>query len=175
MAVTSTSTSPRFGSQRIDYAMALPHPTKLLILGAVLLGLFLAALDQTIVATALPAIVRDFNGIDLISWVSAGYLLASTAMVPIYGKLSDMYGRKPILLWGIVVFLLGSALCGIAGSMLQLIAFRVVQGIGAAAITSTAFATPADLFVPAERPKYMGLFGGVFGIASVVDHSWAAC
>ena len=87
----------------------MPHRTKLLILGAVLLSLFLAALDQTIVATALPAIVRDFNGIDLLSWVSTGYLLASTAMVPIYGKLSDMYGRKPILLWGIVVFLLGSA------------------------------------------------------------------
>jgi len=168
MAVTSTSSAVRFDNQRIDYTTALPHPTKLLILGAVLLSLFLAALDQTIVATALPAIVRDFNGIDMVSWVSAGYLLASTAMVPIYGKLSDLYGRKLILLWGIVVFLLGSALCGIAGSMIQLIVFRVVQGIGAAAITSTAFATPADLFVPADRPKYMGLFGGVFGIASVV-------
>jgi EmrB/QacA subfamily drug resistance transporter len=167
MAVTSTSPT-RFEGQRIDFTTALPHPTKLLILGAVLLSLFLAALDQTIVATALPAIVRDFNGIDLVSWVAAGYLLASTAMVPIYGKLSDLYGRKPILLFGIVVFLLGSALCGIAGSMIQLIAFRVVQGIGASAITSTAFATPADLFVPADRPKYMGLFGGVFGIASVV-------
>jgi EmrB/QacA subfamily drug resistance transporter len=165
---TTSSTAASVNSQRIDYAATLPHPTKILILGAVLLSLFLAALDQTIVATALPAIVRDFNGIDLLSWVSTGYLLASTAMVPIYGKLSDMYGRKPILLWGIVVFLLGSALCGIAGSMMQLIAFRVVQGIGAAAITSTAFATPADLFVPAERPKYMGLFGGVFGLASLV-------
>jgi EmrB/QacA subfamily drug resistance transporter len=89
-------------------------------------------------------------------------------MVPIYGKLSDIYGRKPILLWGISVFLLGSVLCGIAGGMIQLIAFRVLQGIGAAAITSTAFATPADLFVPADRAKYMGIFGGVFGLASVV-------
>jgi EmrB/QacA subfamily drug resistance transporter len=168
MAVTSTSSSPAFSGQRIDYATTLPHTTKLLILGAVLLGLFLSALDQTIVSTALPAIVRDFNGIDLVSWVSAGYLLASTATVPIYGKLSDLYGRKVILIFGIVVFLLGSALCGIAASMVQLIVFRVVQGIGAAAITSTAFATPADLFVPADRPKYMGLFGAVFGIASVV-------
>ena len=112
--------------------------------------------------------MSDFNGIDLVSWVSTAYLLASTTMVPIYGKLSDLYGRKPILLWGIVVFLLGSVLCGIASSMIQLIAFRVVQGIGAAAITSTAFAMPADLFVPAERPKYMGIFGAVFGLASVV-------
>jgi EmrB/QacA subfamily drug resistance transporter len=164
------TTTPSIFSEgeRIDYATTLPHQTKLIILGGVLLSLFLAALDQTIVATALPAIVRDFNGIDLVSWISTGYLLASTAMVPIYGKLSDIYGRKPILLWGIGVFLLGSVLCGIAGDMIQLIAFRVVQGIGAAAITSTAFATPADLFAPADRPKYMGIFGGVFGLASVI-------
>jgi EmrB/QacA subfamily drug resistance transporter len=166
MATTTPSTF--LEGERIDYAATLPHQTKLIILGGVLLSLFLAALDQTIVATALPAIVSDFNGIDLVSWISTGYLLASTAMVPIYGKLSDIYGRKPILLWGISVFLLGSVLCGIAGGMLQLIAFRVLQGIGAAAITSTAFATPADLFVPADRAKYMGIFGGVFGLASVV-------
>jgi EmrB/QacA subfamily drug resistance transporter len=168
MAVTSSTVSISASSERIDYTTILPHPTKLLILGAVLLSLFLAALDQTIVATALPAIVRDFHGIDMVSWISTGYLLASTAMVPIYGKLSDMYGRKPVLLWGIVMFLVGSALSGIAGSMIQLIAFRVLQGMGAAAITSTAFATPADLFVAADRPKYMGLFGGVFGLASVI-------
>jgi EmrB/QacA subfamily drug resistance transporter len=168
MAVTSPAASLPASSERIDYTTILSHPTKLLILASVLLSLFLAALDQTIVATALPAIVRDFNGIDMVSWVSTGYLLASTAMIPIYGKLSDMYGRKPVLLWGIVMFLVGSALCGIAGGMIQLITFRVMQGIGAAAITSTAFATPADLFVAADRPKYMGLFGGVFGLASVV-------
>ena len=98
MVVTQTTSAPPVVDQAIDYAEELPHSTKLLILGAVLLSLFLAALDQTIVATALPAIVRDFNGIDLLSWVSTGYLLASTAMVPIYGKLSDMYGRKPILI-----------------------------------------------------------------------------
>jgi EmrB/QacA subfamily drug resistance transporter len=166
MATTAPSTFAE--GERIDYAATLPHETKLIILAGALLSLFLAALDQTIVATALPAIVRDFNGIDLVSWISTGYLLASTAMVPIYGRLSDIYGRKPILLWGIVVFLLGSVLCGIAGSMIQLIAFRVVQGIGAAAITSTAFATPADLFAPADRARYMGIFGAVFGLASVV-------
>lgn len=163
------ATTPRtFGGERIDYAAILPQNTKLLILAGVLLSLFLAALDQTIVATALPAIVRDFNGLDLVSWVSTGYLLASTAMVPIYGKLSDLYGRKIILIWGIIVFLGGSMLCGLAGSMVQLIIYRVIQGIGAAALTSTAFAIPADLFVPAERAKYMGLFGGVFGLSSVI-------
>lgn len=119
------------------------HRTKLVILAGVLLSLFLAALDQTIeLFTALPAIVADFNAIDLVSWVSTSYLLASTAMVPVYGKLSDLYGRKVILL-GIVVFLIGSALCGLAMSMMQLIFFRVIQGIGAAALTSTAFAIPA--------------------------------
>lgn len=168
MAVTDISTTRQEQHQRIDYAATLPHATKLMILGAVLLSLFLAALDQTIVATALPAIVSDFNGLSLVSWVSTGYLLASTAMVPIYGKLSDLYGRKLVLLWGIIVFLLGSALCGIAQSMIQLIIFRVIQGVGAAAITSTAFATPADLFASADRPRYMGLFPAVFGLASVI-------
>ncbi|HEU5088493.1 MAG TPA: MDR family MFS transporter [Roseiflexaceae bacterium] len=156
------------GGERIDYAAILPSRTKFIILAGVLLCLFLAALDQTIVGTALPAIVRDFNGLDLVAWISTGYLLASTTMVPIYGKLSDLYGRKVILVWGIVSFLAGSMLCGIANSMIQLIAFRVIQGIGAAALTSTAFAVPADLFAPAERARYMGMFGGVFGLSSVI-------
>jgi EmrB/QacA subfamily drug resistance transporter len=134
----------------------------------VLVGLFLAALDQTIVATALPAIIADLAGIRLLAWVSTGYLVASTTMVPIYGKLSDLYGRRRIVLLGIVVFLAGSALCGIAGSMLQLIIFRVLQGIGAAALTSTAFAVPADLYPPAERARYSGFFGVVFALSSVV-------
>lgn len=168
MSATTVSTPTLPPSERIDYAAILPHSTKLVILAGVLLSLFLAALDQTIVATALPAIVADFNAIDMVSWVSTGYLLASTAMVPVYGKLSDLYGRKIILLWGIVVFLLGSVLCGLAASMLQLVLYRVVQGIGAAALTSTAFAIPADLFAPADRPRYMGIFGSVFGLASVI-------
>lgn len=168
MATTAINNNEQLTGQRIDYAAILPGRTKAVILLGVLLGLFLAALDQTIVATALPAIVDDLNGLDLLSWVSTGYLLASTAMVPIYGKLSDLYGRKIILLWGISVFLLGSVLCGLAASMVQLIIYRVIQGIGAAALTSTAFAIPADLFTPAERPRYMGVFGAVFGLASVI-------
>lgn len=166
--MASTSYPAQQSGERIDYSSILPQRTKFIILAGVLLCLFLAALDQTIVGTALPAIVRDFHGLDMVAWLSTGYLLASTSMVPIYGKLSDLYGRKVILVWGIVAFLTGSMLCGIAGSMIQLILYRVIQGIGAAALTSTAFAIPADLFAPAERARYMGMFGGVFGLASVI-------
>src|SRR3989475_7503370 len=155
-------------AERIDYASILSPQTKWIVLAGVLMGLFLAALDQTIVATALPAIIADLRGIDLLAWVSTGYLVASTTTVPVYGKLSDLYGRRIIVLAGIVIFLAGSALSGLAVTMGQLIAFRVLQGIGAAALTSSAFTVIADLFVPADRPRYQGLFGGVFALASVV-------
>lgn len=154
--------------KRIDYASTLTNRSKLVILAGVLLSLFLSALDQTIVSTALPRIVADLQGIELLAWVSTSYLLASTAMVPIYGKLSDLYGRKPVLLSGIVIFLVGSVLCGIAPSMLMLVVFRGLQGLGAAALTSTAFAIPADLFVPSERARYQGIFAAVFGLSSII-------
>ncbi len=153
---------------RIDYTTTLDQRTKMLILVGVLLSLFLSSLDQTIVSTALPRIVADLHGIELLAWVSTSYLLVSTTMVPIYGKLSDIYGRKIILLVGITIFLIASMLCGISQNMLQLVIFRGIQGLGAAALTSTAFAIPADLFVPAERARYMGLFGAAFGLASVI-------
>ncbi|MCP2013404.1 EmrB/QacA subfamily drug resistance transporter [Deinococcus sp. HSC-46F16] len=162
----------------INYAQTLDLRTKRVILFGVLLGLFLSALDQTIVATALPRIVTDLNGLNLYTWVTTAYLLTNTALVPIYGKLSDLYGRKPILMFGIVVFLIGSALCGLSGEpflgslfgggMEQLVVFRALQGIGAAALGSVAFAIVADLFEPIDRPRYQGLFGAVFGLSSVI-------
>ena len=155
-------------AQRIDYAETLPHGTKLIILAGVMLGLFLSALDQTIVSTAMPAIIADLKGLEYVAWTSTSYLLASTTMVPIYGKLSDLYGRRIVLLVGIAVFLVASILCGTALDIFQLIGYRVLQGLGAAALTSTAFAIPADLFSPAERPRYMGLFGAVFGLSSII-------
>ncbi|ABF45444.1 Drug resistance transporter EmrB/QacA subfamily [Deinococcus geothermalis DSM 11300] len=164
--------------QRINYAQTLSLATKREILFGVLLGLFLSALDQTIVATAMPRIAADLNGLNLYAWVTTAYLLTNTALVPIYGKLSDLYGRKPVLMVGILIFLLGSALCGLSGEaflgnlfgggMMQLVVFRGLQGIGAAALGSVAFAIVADLFEPAERPRYQGLFGAVFGLSSVI-------
>lgn len=145
---------------------------------AVMVVFFLSALDQTIVATAMPRIVADLQGLDVYAWVTTSYLLASTVMVPVWGKLGDMYGRKRILLIGVCIFVFGSWLCGIAGEfgdmpligdgMMQLIVFRAVQGIGGGALFTTAFATIADLFPPRERAKYAGLFGGVFAVASVI-------
>lgn len=152
----------------IDFSTALDERTKAFTVAAALLGLFLAALDQTIVATAMPRIALEFNGFELYTWVTTAYILASTAMVPIYGKLSDIYGRKAILLTGIGLFLAASVACGAATSMQMLVAMRAVQGLGAAALTSTAFAVVADLYEPKKRAKVQGFFGAVFGLSSVI-------
>ncbi len=141
---------------------------KTLIMVAIMLGLFLAALDQTIVGTALPRIVTDLRGNNLYTWVVTVYLLSSTVTVPIYGKLSDVYGRRPLLLIGVVLFLLGSALSGLSQSMDQLIVFRGLQGLGAGAIFPIALAVIGDLFSPAERGRYQGLFGAVFGLSFII-------
>ena len=145
---------------------------------ALMIVFMLSALDSTIVSTAMPKIVAQLSGLELYSWVTTAYLLSSTVMVPIYGKLSDIYGRKPILLIGMSIFIAGSMLCGMAGEfgtlpivgggMTQLIVCRAIQGIGGGALFTSAFAIIADLFPPRERGKMAGLFGSVFGVATVL-------
>jgi EmrB/QacA subfamily drug resistance transporter len=137
------------------------------VFAALMLGMFLAALDQTIVSTALPTIVGDLGGLNHLSWVVTAYLLASTVSTPIYGKLGDMYGRKPIFLAAIVIFLAGSMLAGLSQTMTELIGFRFLQGAGAGGLMVTAQAIIGDIVPPRERGRYMGLIGGVFAIASV--------
>jgi EmrB/QacA subfamily drug resistance transporter len=138
------------------------------ILGAILIALFLGALDQTIVGPVLPKISTELKGADFYTWVVTAYLVTSTAAIPVYGKLSDYLGRKPMLLIGIVLFLIGSILSGLSQTMWQLILFRGVQGLGAGALFPISLAVIGDLFTPAERGKYQGLFGAVFGVAFLV-------
>jgi EmrB/QacA subfamily drug resistance transporter len=134
---------------------------------ALMLGMFLAALDQTIVSTALPTIVGDLGGLNHLSWVVTSYLLASTISTPIYGKLGDMYGRKPVFLVAILIFLAGSMLAGLSQNMGELIGFRALQGIGAGGLMVGAQAIIADIVPPRDRGRYMGLIGSVFAVASV--------
>ncbi|HYB86374.1 MAG TPA: MFS transporter [Streptosporangiaceae bacterium] len=140
----------------------------LIIIGALLLGMLLAALDQTIVATALPTIAGDLHGLSHLSWVVTAYLLASTVSTPLWGKLGDLYGRKVFFEAAIVIFLIGSALCGLAHSILILIVFRAVQGIGGGGLLTGAQTIVADIVPPRERGRYQGLFGSVFGVTSVL-------
>jgi EmrB/QacA subfamily drug resistance transporter len=144
-----------------------PQPRLRLIFAGLMLVLLLAALDQTIVATALPTIVGDLGGLSHLAWVTSAFLLAQTAVTPIYGKLGDLYGRKRILQSAVVLFLAGSALCGLASSMTELIAFRAVQGLGAGGLIVLTQAVVGDVVPPRERGKYQGLFGAVFGVASI--------
>ena len=140
----------------------------LLVVSGLMLVLLLAALDQTIVSTALPTIVGDLGGLNHLSWVVTAYLLAVTVVTPLYGKLGDQYGRKIVLQSALVIFLVGSALCGAAQDMTQLVAFRAVQGLGGGGLMVTAMAAIGDVVSPRERGRYMGLFGAVFGVASVI-------
>ncbi|NBM19672.1 MFS transporter [Streptomyces sp. GC420] len=137
-------------------------------IGALLLGMLLAALDQTIVSTALPTIVSDLGGMDHLSWVVTAYLLASTAATPLWGKLGDLYGRKKLFQAAIVIFLIGSALCGIAQNMAELIGFRAIQGLGGGGLIVLSMAIVGDIVAPRERGRYQGLFGAVFGTTSVL-------
>jgi len=149
-----------------------------LTLTALMAVLLLSTLDQTVVGTAMPRIVAELHGLELISWVTTAYMLSSTVLVPIYGKLSDLYGRKPILLFGVATFLFGSMLCGMSGEfgalpilgggMTQLIAFRAIQGLGGAALFTSTFTIIGDLYSPRERGKVMGVFASVIGFSMVM-------
>ena len=153
-----------------------------LIMTALMLAVLLSALDQTIVSTALPTIVSDLGGLNHLSWVITAYLLAVTASTPLWGKLGDQFGRKQLFLWCIAIFLLGSALCGAAQDMLQLVLARGLQGVGGGGLMVLASAIIGDVVSPRERGRYQGLFGAVFGVSSIagpllgglfVDHlSW---
>src|SRR5712692_3840945 len=141
---------------------------KILSTAGVMLALLLAALDQTIVGTALPRIVGELNGLDRYSWLITGYLVSSTVMVPIAGKLGDLFGRKPFLIAGMVGFVAASALCGLSQDMNQLIVFRIIQGLFGGMLFASAFTVLADIFPPAQRARMQGFFGGIFGLASII-------
>jgi EmrB/QacA subfamily drug resistance transporter len=149
-----------------------PHELHGRQLAVVFVGLVLvmliAALDSTIVATALPTVARDLGGLNHISWVTTAYLLAQTVVTPLYGKMGDLYGRRPVLQVGLVIFLIGSALCGLSSSFAMLIAFRALQGLGGGGLLVSAQAAIGDVVSPRERGRYQGVFGGVFAIATVV-------
>ncbi|ASW53306.1 MDR family MFS transporter [Plantactinospora sp. KBS50] len=160
---------------------ALPHGQILLLMGGLMTGMLLAALDQTIVGTALPTIVGQLGGINHYSWVVTAYLLAATASTPLYGKMADLYGRRPVFLFSIGAFLVGSLLAGLSQNMTQLIVTRGIQGLGAGGLMTLAFTIISDVVPPRERGRYQGLFGAVFGLASVAgplvggyfaEHDW---
>jgi EmrB/QacA subfamily drug resistance transporter len=145
----------------------LSHQQIVVILFGLMAGVMLAALDQSIVGTALPRIVSELGGLDKLAWVVTGYLLTATAATPLWGKISDLYGRRPVFQAAILIFLAGSVLCGLSQNLPQLIAFRAIQGIGGGGLMSLAFSIIGDVIPPRERGRYQGYFGAVFGVSSV--------
>jgi EmrB/QacA subfamily drug resistance transporter len=144
------------------------HKEVMFIIYALMLAMLLAALDQTIVSTALPKIASDLHGLNKYSWVATAYLLTSAVSTPLYGKISDMFGRKRVLQSAIIIFLIGSALCGLSQTMTELVAFRAIQGIGAGGLLTLVLAVVGDIIPPRQRGKYQGYFGAVFAISSIV-------
>ncbi|MEO6761541.1 MAG: MDR family MFS transporter [Candidatus Saccharimonadales bacterium] len=160
--------APRQTNGTTDGTEQRSHKEIMVIMGALMTVMLLAALDQTIVATALPRIATDLHGLDKYAWVAVAYLLTSAIATPIYGKLGDLYGRKKIFQTAIIIFLIGSALCGLSQNMDQLVIFRALQGIGAGGLMSLVLAIIGDVIPPRQRGKYQGYFGAVFGLSSVV-------
>jgi EmrB/QacA subfamily drug resistance transporter len=161
-------TSPTGGRPGTDFSQPLSHREIVTILSGLMAGMFLAALDQTIVATSIRTIADDLQGLSLQAWATTAYLITATISTPLYGKLSDLYGRRPFFLAAISIFVVGSALCGLAESMWQLAAFRAVQGLGAGGLFSLALTIIGDIVPPRERAKYQGYFLAVFGTSSVL-------
>ncbi|SFR55636.1 MDR family MFS transporter [Microbacterium azadirachtae] len=165
---TATATAGATRAERSQNAPIMTHRQILLVIYGLMAGMFLSSLDQTIVGTAIRTIGDDLHGLDQQAWVTTAYLITSTISVPIYGKLSDIFGRRPLFIFGISVFILGSILATFSSSMLMLAAFRGVQGIGAGALMSLPLAIMADILAPRERAKYQGYFFAVFGISSLI-------
>ena len=150
-----------------DEPQYLSHQQIVVVLFGLMAGVMLAALDQSIVGTALPRIVSELGGLDQLAWVVTAYLLTATAATPLWGKISDLYGRRPIFQAAIIIFLIGSVLCGLSQNLPQLIAFRAIQGIGGGGLMAIAFSVIGDIIPPRERGRYQGYFGAVFGVSSV--------
>ena len=168
------------GTTSVDHTIARKHPTtgavsrRGLVLAAAMMAIFMAAVESTIVATAMPSIVADLGGFHLFSWVFTAYLLTTAVMIPIYGRLADLYGRKPVFFAGASLFLVGSTLCGLARSMEALIAFRALQGLGAGAIQPIATTIVGDIYTPAERARIQGFISGVFGLSAIIGPALGA-
>lgn len=162
MSQPSTPASPD-----LNQPTYLPHEQIIKVMMGVMAGVFLSALDQSIVGVALPRITSDLGGLEHLSWVITAYLLTSTAATPLWGKISDLYGRKRIFQAAIIIFLIGSMLCGLAQDMLQLIVYRAIQGIGGGGLMAIGLAIIGDIIPPRERGRYQGYFGAVFGVSSV--------
>jgi EmrB/QacA subfamily drug resistance transporter len=162
--VSNSTTATTAARSSVEFT----HRQILTILGGLMMGMFLAALDQTIMATATRTIADDLNGFDLQAWATTAFLITSTISTPLYGKLSDIYGRRPFFLFAIGIFIVGSMLCGLSQNMYELAAFRAIQGVGAGGLMSLALAIIGDIVPPRERARYQGLFLAVFGTASVI-------
>ena len=169
MASRTASDEPQsLPDEQRPLGIDLPARTKRLIIIGAMLGMFMSALEQSVVSPAMPQIVSDLGGLELYPWLMQSFIMAQVVTIPIAGTVSDMYGRKPVLLVGLTVFLIGSVLCGFAPGIYELIAFRAVQGVGGAILMTATFSVVGDLYAPAQRGRFIGLFGGVFALSSLI-------